>query len=66
MKKETINLNIIISLIIFAIISILTIYTTIPFLKQSLHNLYLKQLLFYLVGFIITIFITYIGFSLLK
>ena len=48
MKKETFNLNIIISLIIFAIISILTIYTTIPFLKQSLHNLYLKQIFFYL------------------
>lgn len=66
MKKETINLNIIISLIIFAIISILTIYTTIPFLKQSLHNLYLKQIFFYLLGFIITIFITYKGFDLLK
>lgn len=66
MKKETINLNIIISLIIFAIISILTIYTTIPFLKQNLHNLYLKQIFFYLLGFIITIFITYKGFDLLK
>ena len=66
MKKETFNLNIIISLIIFAIISILTIYTTIPFLKQNLHNLYLKQIFFYLLGFIITIFITFKGFDLLK
>ncbi len=66
MKKETINLNIIISLLIFFVFSILSIYTTISFLKPSLENLYLKQLIFYILGFLITIFITYKGFDLLK
>lgn len=66
MKKQIVNLNIIISLIIFFIISILSIYTTIPFLKQSLSNLYLKQIIFYFFGILIMLFIKYKGFDLLK
>lgn len=66
MKTNKININIIISLILFSIISIFSIYTTKYFLKESLENLYLKQLIFYILGFIITIFITYKGFNLLK
>ena len=66
MKKETVNLNIIISIFIFFILSVLTIYTTIPFLKQSLSNLYLKQIFFYLIGLIIMFFISFKGFNILK
>ena len=66
MKTNRISLNIIVSIILFSIISVLSIYTTRVFLKEGLQNLYLKQLLFYITGSIITIFITYKGFSLLK
>ncbi len=66
MKTNRTSLNIIISIIIFAIISILSIYTTRVFLKDSFSSLYLKQLIFYIIGTIVTIFITYKGFNLLK
>ncbi len=66
MKTNRTSLNIIFSLIIFAIISILSIYTTRIFLKNNFANLYLKQLIFYLIGGIVTIFITYKGFNILK
>ncbi len=66
MKTNRTTLNIIFSLILFSIISILSIYTTRDFLNASLSNLYLKQLFFYLIGMFITIFITYKGFNLLK
>ncbi len=65
MKTNRTSINIIISLIIFSLISILTIYTTKVFLDSSLGNLYLKQLIFYLIGGVVTIFITYKGFSLI-
>lgn len=66
MKKETVNLNIIISIFIFFILSVLSIYTTIPFLGKSLSNLYLKQTIFYLIGLVIMFFISFKGFNLLK
>lgn len=66
MKTNKISFNIILSLIIFSIISIISIYTTKIYLKSSFNNLYLKQLLFYIIGLFITIFITYKGFNLLK
>ena len=66
MKTNKINLNIIISLFIFFIISILSIYVTQKFLKIEFKNLYLKQLLFYIIGSFLIIFINYKGFSLLK
>ena len=66
MKTNKTSLNIVVSVILFAVISILSIYTTKVFLKEGLKNLYLKQLIFYITGGIITIFITYKGFSLLK
>ena len=66
MKANRTSLNIIISIIIFMIISILSIYTTRVFLKDSMSSLYLKQLLFYIVGIIVSIFITYKGFNLFK
>ena len=66
MKTNKINFNIILSLIIFSIISITSIYTTKIFLKSVFDNLYLKQLIFYIIGSLIIIFITYKGFNLLK
>ena len=66
MKANKTSLNIIISVTIFLIISVLSIYTTRVFLKDAFQNLYLKQLFFYLIGSIVTIFITYKGFNLLK
>ena len=66
MKTNKINYTFIISLFFFFIISIISIYATRPFLKTELQNLYLKQLLFYLIGFFIIIFTTYKGFYYLK
>jgi len=66
MKTNKTSLNIIISVILFSIISILSIYTTKVFLKDGMQNLYLKQLIFYILGSFVTIFITYKGFNFLK
>lgn len=66
MKTNRTFFNISISLIIFMFISIISIYATRNFLKIELHNLYLKQILFYLTGYIILIFTTYKGFDYLK
>ncbi|MBQ8473075.1 MAG: FtsW/RodA/SpoVE family cell cycle protein [Bacilli bacterium] len=66
MKTDKTNLNIIISIILFMIISIFSIYTTRLFLKEAFNNLYLKQLIFYIIGSFIIIFTTFKGFNLLK
>ena len=66
MKTNKITLNIIFTLIFFSIISVATIYTTRIFLKIGLQNLYLKQLIFYLIGFVVMIFTMKKGFNLLK
>ena len=66
MKSKKINWSILICLGVFFLISILSIYATNLFLKPELKNLYLKQILFYLIGFLILIFTTYKGFSWFK
>ena len=66
MKKYKSSFNIIISLFFIMIISILSIYSTKFFLAKELNNLYLKQLLFYIIGSLIIVFITFKGFNLLK
>ena len=66
MKTNKTNLKISISLFIMMIISILSIYATKNFLKPELNNLYLKQLLFYILGSIFLIFTTFKGFNYLK
>ncbi len=56
MKKESkfkVEKNILIPLILFAIISIISIYCTKSLLPSDLQNLYLKQILWYTIGFII-------------
>ena len=66
MKTSKINLKIIISLFILMIVSALSIYASENFLKIELHNLYLKQLLFYIIGSGLIIFTTFKGFNYLK
>ncbi len=66
MKTKKTNLFIIVSLLLFMIISVLSIYATRSFLRIELRNLYLKQIIFYIIGFIIIIFTTFKGFSYLK
>lgn len=66
MKTNRTSLNIIFSLILFCIISVVSIYTTRSFLKPAFANLYLKQFIFYMLGSILILFITYKGFHLLK
>jgi len=66
MKTNRIKLNIIFSVLIFLVISVLSIYTTKIFLKSSLSNLYIKQLIFYLIGLVVMLFTSYKGFNLLK
>ena len=56
MKKESkfkVEKNILIPLILFMIISVITIYCTKSLLPSDLQNLYLKQILWYTIGFII-------------
>ncbi|MGN1312530.1 MAG: FtsW/RodA/SpoVE family cell cycle protein [Bacilli bacterium] len=56
MKKESkfkVEKNILIPLILFAIISVITIYSTRSLLSSDLQNLYLKQILWYSIGFFI-------------
>jgi len=55
-----------ISLFIFMIISILSIYATKFFLRQEFNNLYIKQILFYIIGILLIIFTIYKGFDYLK
>lgn len=54
-KKE--NLKIIITIIIFMIVSIVSIYSSQFLLSKSYNNLYIKQILWYIAGFILIIII---------
>lgn len=54
MKKESkfkVEANILIPIILFAIISVITIFSTRSLLASEFQNLYLKQILWYLIGF---------------
>ena len=52
-EKFKVEKNIVIPLILFAIISVITIYCTRSLLSSDLQNLYLKQILWYSIGFFI-------------
>ena len=56
--NKTGNLRIIISIIIFSIIIIITIYSSQTMLSSSLNDLYLKQIIWYLIGFLILIMLS--------
>ena len=53
LKKFKLNLPITICILMFMIISILTIYSSMLYLPSYLGNLAFKQFLFYLIGFIL-------------
>lgn len=54
MNKESkfkVEKNILIPIILFAIISVISIYSTRSMISSDLQNLYLKQILWYIIGF---------------
>lgn len=61
MLQKKINLKILIPVIIFAIVSIITIYSASTYISASMGNLALKQTLWYIVGIILVIFIMKMG-----
>lgn len=60
-SKYKVEYGILIPLIIFAIISITTVYSAQNLLPKYSSNLYLKQLIWYVLGFGIAYFIMFIG-----
>lgn len=60
-KKYKIDLNIIIPIIIMAIISIITIQSSTYILPSYYANLTIKQIIWYLFGFLLSFFVMYIG-----
>lgn len=60
-SKFKIDKGIILSIIAFAIISILTIRSAQNLLPSYMHNLALKQIMWYALGFLVAFFIMYIG-----
>lgn len=60
-SKYKIDHGILIAIIIFAIISVATIFSAQNLLDSSYQNLYLKQLMWYGIGFLIAYFIMFIG-----
>ncbi len=60
-KKEKIDLSILFILIGFFIISIITIYSSLTYLPKNMGNLLVKQILFYILGFICIFFVNKIS-----
>ena len=60
-SKYKIDSGILISLCAFAIISVITILSAQNLLSSSYHDLYIKQIIWYSVGFILAYFIMFIG-----
>ena len=52
-EKKLFDKTIIYLLIIFMIISIITLYSTIKFLNINMQNIVLKQFIYYLLGFLL-------------
>ena len=52
-KSFYLNTKIVIIILIFMIISLLSIYSSQKLLSSSYNNLYIKQLIWYVIGFII-------------
>lgn len=52
-SKFKVETNILIPIILFAIISVISIYATRELISSDLQNLYLKQILWYVIGFAI-------------
>lgn len=60
-SKYKIDNKLLIILIIFSIISIITILSAQNLLDSSYNDLYIKQIIWYIIGFILAYFIMYIG-----
>lgn len=60
-SKYKVELSIIIPIILFALISVTTIYSASELLPDYMHNLYLKQLIWYILGFGLAYIIMTIG-----
>lgn len=60
-SKYKIDNGILIALILFALISVVTILSAQKLLDSSFNNLYLRQIMWYVVGFILSYFIMFIG-----
>ena len=60
-SKYKIDNGILIALILFALISVVTILSAQNLLDSSFNNLYLRQIMWYVVGFILSYFIMFIG-----
>ena len=60
-SKYKIDNSLLFVLIIFAIISVITVFSAQSLLSDSFNNLYIKQIMWYGVGFILAYFIMFIG-----
>lgn len=60
-SKYKIEKNILIPIILFAIISVITIFSTRSMLSVEFQNLYLKQILWYVIGFSLAFLIMTLG-----
>ena len=60
-SKYKIDNSFLFVLIIFAIISVITVFSAQSLLSDSFNNLYIKQIMWYGVGFILAYFIMFIG-----
>ena len=60
-SKYKIDNTLLITLIIFAILSVITIISAQKLLGASFQDLYLKQIMWYIIGFILAYFIMFIG-----
>ena len=64
-EKYRIDKYLLIAMIFFSIISILTIYSAQSLLNHTMQDLAFKQLLWYVIGFLLAFFILRIGTSFL-
>lgn len=60
-SKYKVDKGILIALIIFAVISVISIYSAQGILASDMQNLYTKQIMWYVVGFIVVYLIMFIG-----
>ena len=60
-SKYKVDPYILITLILFAIISVVTIKSSETILSSDMHGLYLRQVLWYILGFAIAYFVMFIG-----
>lgn len=57
MKRLKFELNILLPIIIFMILSVISIYSATTYLPSYLKDIYIKQIIFYFLGFILSFFI---------